>query len=102
MDEYVLNELRQVCSRVESVTAAVLPGQLDFVATVSDKGLHLFNDGFGRVAMQAALDQVRAAECAGIKAPFLDVDDSRKRGFAKCCLARVFAAFADDFGGNIF
>ena len=62
----------------------------------------MFDDGFGGVAMQAALDQVRAAECAGIEAPFFDIDDSRKRGFTKCCLARVFAVFSDDFGGNIF
>jgi hypothetical protein len=102
MDENVLHELGEVRSRIETEASAVLPGQLDFVATVFDQDLYLFDDGFGGVAMQAALDQVRTAEGACVKASFFDVDDSRERGFAKCCLVRAFATFAGDFGCNVF
>ena len=89
--EDFLDEFGEVCADVKAVAGAVLPGELDFVAAVVYKGVDLFDDKFGRKAVQAPLHEARAAEGAGVHAAFFDVHDAGKRRFSQGACADLLA-----------
>ena len=81
--ENLRHKFGKVCSRIESVAAAVLAGQLNLDAAVSNEALDLLHDIGGGVAVQAALYESRGTVGAGIEATFFDVDDSYQRRFSQ-------------------
>ena len=82
MHEDALREGGEIRADIEPVAGAVLPGQLDFGASVGHKALDLLDDSLGGIAFEPPLHEVRAAERAGVEATFLDVYDTHERGFA--------------------
>ena len=78
-----LREFGEVCADVKAVAGAVLAGELDFEASVIDERLDLIDDIVWRKAVEAAFDEVRAAECASVQAAFFDVHDADEWRFAK-------------------
>ncbi len=81
--EDLLREAGEVRADVKAVAGAVLPGQLDFEATVVDEGLDLVDDGVCVKAVEASFDEVRAAKSAGVEAAFFDVHDADEWRFAE-------------------
>ena len=82
--EDALRELREIRSGIESVAGAVLPGKLDFEATVVHEVCDLLDDAFGGETSEASLHEVRAAEGAGVQASFFDVHDAHIGRFTEC------------------
>ena len=78
-----LREFSEIRADVKTVAGAVLAGELDFEATVIDERLDLIYDSLGRKAVEAAFDEMGAAEGASVETAFFDVHDADERGFAK-------------------
>ena len=83
MHEDALREGGEIRADIEPVAGAVLPGQLDFGASVGHKALDLLDNALGGIAFESPLHEVRAAERAGIEATFLDIHDAYERGLAQ-------------------
>ena len=83
MHEDALREGGEIRADIEPVAGAVLPGQLDFGASVGHEALDLLDDAFGGIALESSLHEMRAAERAGIEATLLNVHDTHERRFAE-------------------
>ena len=93
--QYSLREFGEIRADVKAVAGAVLAGELDLEASVIDESLDLIDNRAWSKTVEAAFDQVRAAEGAGIKASFFDVHDADVGRFAKDVLVagNVLIAF---------
>ena len=78
-----LREFCKICADVKAVAGAVLTGELDFKASIIDERLDLIDNCVGSKAVEAAFDEMCAAEGACVEAAFFDVHDADERRFSK-------------------